>query len=94
MYLVKWYDWPESENSWQDETDLENSQELVSEFHRTHPNAPRRLPDGNVSGSSLTKKRRRPLRKTQIKTLEFRPLENFTDVSSWPSGSLSRDVTF
>jgi len=94
MYLVKWYDWPESENSWQDETDLENSQELVSEFHRTHPNAPRRLPDGNVSGSSLTKKRRCPLRKTQIKTLEFRPLENFTDVSSWPSGSLSRDVTF
>ena len=93
MYLVKWLGWPDSENSWQEEVDLENAPETITEFHKSHPNAPRRLPDGTTTGKSLTKKKRRP-KKNRINGLQFQPMESFADVSTWPDGPMSRDATF
>jgi hypothetical protein len=90
-YLVKWLGWPTSENSWQDENDLEHSKELVTEFHKSHPGAPRRLPDGTGQGQPLTRKRRG---RKKIGQLEHQELEVLADVEFWPDGKMSRDATF
>ena len=63
-YFVKWLGWPHSENSWQDESDLENAPDIVQDFHSKHPQAPCLLPDGTRSGNSLTKKTRSKKKKT------------------------------
>ena len=39
-YLVKWKGWPSSDNSWEPRENLENSPELLEEFHKKHSNAP------------------------------------------------------
>ena len=39
-YLVKWKGWPSSDNSWEPRENLENSPELLEEFHKKHTNAP------------------------------------------------------
>ena len=57
MYLVKWLGWPNSENSWEPERNLVNSEDSIKDFHQSHPGAPQRLPDGSKTGQSLTKKR-------------------------------------
>jgi hypothetical protein len=41
-YLVKWKDYGHEENSWLVEGDIE-APELIAEFYRTHPNAPKRI---------------------------------------------------
>jgi RNase H-like domain found in reverse transcriptase/Reverse transcriptase (RNA-dependent DNA polymerase)/Integrase zinc binding domain/Chromo (CHRromatin Organisation MOdifier) domain len=43
QYLVKWVGYPREENSWEPEENLSDASERVSEFHKTHPNAPQRL---------------------------------------------------
>jgi hypothetical protein len=63
QFLVKWFGFPDSQNSWQDEKDLENCRELVKEFLLTHPPkspvARQRRP-GSASRSS-----RRPAQKIE-----------------------------
>jgi hypothetical protein len=44
-FLVKWRGYGYEENKWVTEDDL-NSPELLTEFYRNHPGAPRRLPQG------------------------------------------------
>ena len=90
QYLVKWLGWPDSENTWQDEIDLENAKEAVTTFHKEHPSAPRRLSDGTKTGKQLTKKRRG---RKRIGCLEMVPLEVQTDVSFWPNRPMFRDET-
>jgi RNase H-like domain found in reverse transcriptase/Integrase zinc binding domain/Chromo (CHRromatin Organisation MOdifier) domain len=89
-FLVKWFGWPDSENTWQDEVDLEHAKEMIEEFYRDHPSAPRRLPDGSRSGDQLTRRRRRKCK--NINGIDFIPLDVQTNVSRWPMGPLSRDA--
>lgn len=94
-FLVKWKGWPDSENSWEPEQNLENSPESIQEFYKSHPGAPRRLPSGGVSGKPLTKKTRSSRKKKQrVNMLQLQPLEVRTNVENWPTGPMSRDATF
>jgi len=43
QYLVKWKDMSPAENSWEPALHLKNAPEAVSDFHKHHPEAPRRL---------------------------------------------------
>ena len=38
QYLVKWKGYPDSDNQWLDAKDMDNAQELIAEFHNSHPN--------------------------------------------------------
>jgi len=40
-YFVKFSGWPNSENEWLPRENLENSPDLIKEFHQAHPEAPR-----------------------------------------------------
>ena len=37
QYLVKWKGYPDSDNQWLDAKDMENAQELITEFHDSNP---------------------------------------------------------
>ncbi|KAB5588482.1 Transposon Tf2-1 polyprotein [Ceratobasidium theobromae] len=39
-YLIKWKGYSEESNSWEPKEHVENSPELIRQFHRTHPHAP------------------------------------------------------
>jgi hypothetical protein len=41
-YLVQWAGYRHIRTSWEPAENLENAQEMVDEFHRTHPEKPRR----------------------------------------------------
>ena len=86
-YFVKWLGWPDSENSWQDEIDLENAPEITADFYKCFPGAPRWLEDGTKSGKSVTRRKKRG--KKQIGCLDHKPLRNQTDVDTWPIGQMS-----
>ena len=43
QYLVKWKGYPNEENTWEPEVNLEHSPDLIEEFHHDNPSAPRRL---------------------------------------------------
>ena len=89
QFLVKWLGWPDSENSWQDEIDLENAPEVIADFYKQFPGAPRRV-DGKKVGKPTTKRRKG---RKRIAFLDHIPLERSTDVSSWPIGRMTRDVS-
>ena len=36
QYLVKWKGYPDSDNQWLDAKDMDNTQELIAEFHNSH----------------------------------------------------------
>ena len=36
-YLVKWKEYPKSENLWEPCSNLENAQQALEEFHCNHP---------------------------------------------------------
>ena len=38
QYLVKWKEYPDSDNQWLDAKDMDNAQELIAEFHNSHSN--------------------------------------------------------
>ena len=82
LFFVKWLGYPDSDASWEDEINLENSPDIIAEFYKTHPSAPRRLPDGEQTGTSLTKKKRRG--RKRIGCLDHKPLKVQTNVSQWP----------
>jgi Chromo (CHRromatin Organisation MOdifier) domain len=42
LYLVRWKGYGREENSWISERDLDAPQ-LIADFHRSHPNAPKRI---------------------------------------------------
>ena len=37
QYLVKWKGYPDSDNQWLDAKDMENTQELIADFHNSNP---------------------------------------------------------
>ena len=88
-FLVKWLGWPDAENSWQDEDDLENAPEIIADFYKQFPSAPRRLPDGTVAGKPITRRKKRG--RKRIGCLDHRPLERLTNVETWPIGRMTRD---
>jgi hypothetical protein len=93
QYKVHWKGYEDAEDSWQDEIDLENAQDVIAEWYKKHPGAPRRLPDGALTGQPIGKQAKRRGRK-RIGLLEHQPLEVHTDILSWPDGPMSRDATF
>ena len=94
FYLVKWLNWPDSENSWEPDENLIHSKDAIGDFHKTHPNAPRRLPSGVRVGKPSKRASRKVKRKTRVNEITFVPLYPQTDVSRWPKGLMSRDATF
>ena len=48
-YLIKWKGYPDSENEWIVRTNLPHAQEVIADFHRRHPNAPRPLNSLGIS---------------------------------------------
>lgn len=91
-FLVKWLGWPDSENSWEPEANLEHSQDVITEFYKAHPGAPRRLPSGAITGKPLTSKKRGK-RKGRINELQFRPIRIQCNVEDWPGLQVSRGAT-
>jgi predicted aspartyl protease len=91
-YLVKWLGYSNDHNSWQSEKDLIHAQEVIQEFYKKHPGAPRRLPGGKSQGTSLLPGRKRGRKK--IGCIEAVELENLADISEWKEGKMSRDATF
>jgi len=90
-FLVKWLGWPDAENSWQDEVDLENAPEVIAEFYKQFPGAPRRLDDGSKAGKPVTTRKKRG--RKRISGIEHQVLERSTDVATWPIGRMTRDVS-
>src|ERR1700761_7238597 len=43
-YLLKWEGYPQEESTWQPESYVQNSPELISEFYAKHPSAVRHPP--------------------------------------------------
>jgi len=43
QYLIKWLDYPDSENSWEPASNLKNSPDLIAMFHKCYPRMPRPL---------------------------------------------------
>ena len=89
QYLVKWLGWSEAENSWEDEDNLENSPEIIEDFYKEHPGAPRRLPGGSQSGKPLTTRKKRY--RKRINNIDHQILRIHTDVAEWPIGPFTRD---
>ena len=89
QFLVKWLGWFDAENSWEDEANLEHSQDIINNFYTKFPAAPRRLPSGSKTGKPLTKGQKRG--RKQIGCLEHEPMEIYTDVQDWPMGRMTRD---
>ena len=96
QYLVKWKGYPDSENSWEDEVNVENSPDAIAEFYAKHPGAPRRLPGGIKTGKPLkrTSRKRRAKIRVQELVIPLQPLPSLTNVERWPNGPMSRDATF
>ena len=42
-YLVKWSGYTEDHNTWEPESNLENSKESINDFHKSNSSAPRKL---------------------------------------------------
>ena len=53
QYLVHWKGYDESERTWEPVSNLKNSPEIVEQFHKSHPSAPRRLWMTQADFSSL-----------------------------------------
>ena len=53
QYLVHWKGYDESERTWEPVSNLKNSPEIVEQFHKSHPSAPRRLRTTQADFSSL-----------------------------------------
>ena len=47
-YLVKWKNYPREDASWEPRENLTNTQEIVEEFHKKFPNAPRWVRTNNL----------------------------------------------
>jgi hypothetical protein len=46
-YLVKWVGYSHDENSWLPASNMKHAKDLVTQFHRTHPQAPRSTPSNS-----------------------------------------------
>ena len=90
QFLVKWKGWPDSENSWEPEANVENATELVEAFYKEFPNAPRRVTTGFEQGKPVTRTSRR--RKHKIHQLTFVPKEIMCNVETWPAGPHAEDI--
>ena len=53
QYLVHWKGYDESERTWEPVSNLKNSPEIVEQFHKSHPSAPRCLRMTQADFSSL-----------------------------------------
>src|ERR1700724_3001677 len=42
-YLVKWSGYTDDYNTWEPEANLKNTADAISDFHKLHPSAPRKL---------------------------------------------------
>ena len=42
-YLVKWSGYMDDHNTWEPESNLDNSKETINDFHKSNPSAPRKL---------------------------------------------------
>ena len=42
-YLVKWSGYTDDYNTWEPESNLDNSKEAINDFHKSNPSAPRKL---------------------------------------------------
>lgn len=62
-YLVQWKGYSPTENTWTQKDNVENADELITEFHHTHPD-------------KLDEKGRKPNKKTLTRKLEI-PMSSF-----------------
>ena len=42
-YLVKWSGYTDNYNTWEPESNLDNSKEVINNFHKSNPSTPRKL---------------------------------------------------
>ena len=42
-YLVKWPGYMDNHNTWEPESNLDNSKEVINDFHKSNPSAPCKL---------------------------------------------------
>ena len=85
-YLVKWKGWPSSDNSWEPRENLENSPELLEEFHKKHMNAPTLR---RVVRKGKGKGKRQNIKALTEGGLPVQPMpKDDTDVDYWPGLNL------
>lgn len=69
QYLIKWKGYTAEHNSWEPVSNVGNAKDAISEFHRKHPSAPRRI---------QLMKQGMPLSQEEFAKL-FKPFSNYTD---------------
>jgi hypothetical protein len=43
QYLIKWKGYPQEESTWEPVDNLQNAEDLVKDFHKRHPSAPKKI---------------------------------------------------
>jgi hypothetical protein len=83
-FLVKWVGYHDKDNTWEPLENVKNSQDLIDEFYKEFPNAPKEL---SPVGKPTRKGKMRMLesgRSLQVDLKDFVVRDNATAVTTWP----------
>jgi len=93
-YLVKWVGYHSKDNTWEPLSHVSNSPDALTAFYKKNPSKPSPtdpIPPPTRKTRKSGKRRIRFLGSEQVYLVEnaFVPLENSTDITSWPLGPLT-----
>ena len=103
-FRIKWLGYPISEASWKRADQMDNAQEIVQDWYKAHPEAPRDLRKPVPIVPTTTPRPKRGGGKVKIRVVGggeclikeqdsvWRPLVLDTNVERWPSGPLTRNT--
>jgi deoxyuridine 5'-triphosphate nucleotidohydrolase len=99
-FLVKWVGYHSKDNTWEPYVHVENSPAALADFYKANPNKPKpedKVPPPSQKPRRGTRRRVRFLGTDRVSVIDdtsFVPLENSTDVTSWPSGPITNSEIF
>jgi transposase InsO family protein len=93
-YKISWVGYPLSEATWIRADKTDNMKEIVDKWYKENPDSPRSLKPDKPPAKKGGRRQKIKVLGTDKEIegeLNFRPLQNDTNVQSWPDGPLTRD---